>query len=76
MDSDLATRPSSSSWTTVTCPGPTLIILDRGDEAWPARIRLDEPASVGLSFWHRGLRWRIARGRTSWRTFVAEPVPA
>ena len=76
MDSDLAARPSTSSWTTATRPRPTLVILDRGDVAWPVRVSLDEPAAVGLSFWHQGRMWRIVRGRTSWRTFVAEPVPA
>jgi len=76
MDTDFATRSSSQPSTTPVHPRPILVILDRGDVAWPAEVRLDEPPAAGLRFWHGGRQWRIARERTAWRTFVAEPIGA
>ena len=76
MNTDIVTRYGSFARTTVTRPRPILVILDLGDAAWPVRVSLDEPPTVGRRFWYEGRLWRISRRRTSWRTFVAEPVGA
>jgi hypothetical protein len=51
---------------------PRVVILDEGSSARVAVLELPEELSVGASFCHSGISWRVTGTRTSSRVFIAE----
>ncbi len=53
---------------------PTVVIADRGNEAWLVVLDASPAPRLGSRFSHRGLVWEIVAQREASKTFVAAPV--
>jgi hypothetical protein len=52
---------------------PRVVILDQGDSARVEIIELPESVTIGGSFCHLGICWRVTGQRPGSRVFIAVP---